>query len=204
MEKIMTTYYKFLQNDNTGEYSGFDYSKYLPKGFSKGEWLPKVENIELCESGYHVCTVENILEWKNEKLYIVELRGKTEDGDSKTVGQQMRFIKKVKGWNEKNLRLAAADIVEKISLPIWKNYYPEDITLEMVISVVRRYANGKATDDELSAAWSAAESAAWSAAESAAWSAAESAAWSAAESAAWSAARSAALDIICKRCGIVR
>ena len=47
------------------------------------------------------------------------------------------------------------------------------------------------TDDEWSAAESAARSAAWSAAESAAWSAARSAAWSAARSAAWSAAESA-------------
>ena len=64
------------------------------------------------------------------------------------------------------------------------------------LDVSERFANGEATNDDLSAAWSAAESAAWSAAESAAESAArsaaESAAWSAAESAAWSAAESAA------------
>ena len=51
------------------------------------------------------------------------------------------------------------------------------------LDVSERFANGEATNDDLSAAWSAAESAAWSAAESAA----RSAAWSAAESAAWSA-----------------
>jgi hypothetical protein len=65
-----------------------------------------------------------------------------------------------------------------------------------VLKVKLQWLNGKATDDELSAAWSAArsaaESAARSAAESAAWSAAWSAARSAAESAAWSAAESAA------------
>mgnify|MGYP001570668252 CR=1 FL=1 len=44
----------------------------------------------------------------------------------------------------------------------------------------RLFADGKATEDELSAAWSAAENAAESAAESAAWSAAWSATWSAA------------------------
>ena len=88
------------------------------------------------------------------------------------------------------------------------------------VEVARRFANGEATAEELSAAWSAAlsaalspalspalsaalspaRSAAWSAARSAALSAALSparsaawsAAWSAAESAAWSAAESAA------------
>ena len=63
------------------------------------------------------------------------------------------------------------------------------------LEVAERHAEGTATDEELSAAWSAAQSAAWSvaqsAAQSAARSAAQSATWSAAESAAWSVARSA-------------
>ena len=77
------------------------------------------------------------------------------------------------------------------------NYVTDDY--EDVQEIVRRVAGyliEDATDDEWSAAWSAAELAASSATRSAAWSAAElaarSAAWSAAESAARSAARSAA------------
>jgi hypothetical protein len=35
----MTKYYKFLTAQNTGEYSGFDYSDYLPKGNKTGKWL---------------------------------------------------------------------------------------------------------------------------------------------------------------------
>ena len=82
----------------------------------------------------------------------------------------------------------------------------KDERVNKCLEVVKRYSEGLATDEELSAAWSAARSAARSA-ESAAWSAesaarsaassaesaesAESAAWSA-ESAARSAARSAA------------
>lgn len=69
----------------------------------------------------------------------------------------------------------------------------------LAVEVSRRYAEGKATDEELDAARSAAGYAAWSAARytasSAAWSAAgDAAAWSAwsARSAAWAAARSAA------------
>ena len=214
----MTTYYKFLTSGNTGEYSGFDYTAYLPKRGKPGKWLPKVNEVILCKSGYHGCVKADLFGWYNDSLYIIEFRGKKEKGEDKIAAQEMRFVKKVNGWNEKNLRLAAADIVEKISLPIWKKYYPDDTTLEDVIDTVRRYANGKATAIELSAArsaaWSAAESAARSAAEYAAESAAESAAWSAAESAArsaarsaawsaaWSAARSAAWKIIIKRCGL--
>ena len=170
----MTTYYKFLQADNTGEYSGFDYYDYLPKGGKPGKWLPKVESVIMCETGYHVCKKKDLLEWRNENLYIVDVRGEMVEGNDKSAFQQMRFVKRLNGWNEKNLRLASAEIVEKLSLPIWKEYYPNDTTLEFVIEVVKRYAVGKATDEELSAA----ESAAWSAARSAVWAAARSAAWS--------------------------
>jgi hypothetical protein len=186
----MTIYYKFLQADNTGEYSGFDYSGYLPKDGKPGKWLPKVESVIMCETGYHVCEKKDLLEWRNENLYIVDVRGEMVESDDKSAFQQMRFVKRVNGWNEKNLRLASAEIVEKLSLPIWKEYYQNDTTLKFVIEVVKRYAVGKATDEEMSAAWSAARSAAESAARSAAESAAESAAWS------------AALDIICKHCRI--
>ena len=61
------------------------------------------------------------------------------------------------------------------------------------LDVAERYANGKATADELAAAWDAAwaaEAAAWAAARAAA----EDAAEDAAEAAAWAAARAAAED----------
>ena len=89
---------------------------------------------------------------------------------------------------------------------------PQDSVCTETLNVAERYANGQATDEERSAAESAAESAArsaaWAAAESAAWAAARSAAWaaaeSAAESAAWAAARSAAwaaqADMLRKMC----
>jgi hypothetical protein len=67
---------------------------------------------------------------------------------------------------------------------------------DRILKVCINFVEGKATKDDLNAAYSAAASAAysaaWSAAESAAYSAAASAAYSAAWSAAWSAAESAA------------
>ena len=96
--------------------------------------------------------------------------------------------------------LAACDFAERVV----HNYPEEETVLRDCIQTARDYADGKATDEQLqkaeSAAWNAARSAARSAADSAArsaaWSAADSAARSAAEGAAegaaWSAARSAA------------
>ncbi len=64
---------------------------------------------------------------------------------------------------------------------VWRNM--RDSRSKKAVIIARLFYRGKKTEDELSAAWSAA----WSAASSAARSAASSAAWSAASSAAWSA-----------------
>jgi len=77
-----------------------------------------------------------------------------------------------------------------------------DTRLWEAVRMARRYARGKATDEELAAArdaaWDAARDAAWDAARDAAWDAARdaarAAAWDAARDAAWDAARDAAWD----------
>ena len=193
-------YLKSLNKDNVGQHSGFDFTDYLPIGRRPGKWLPKVENIELCASGYHCFESKDLLEWMDDQLFEVELRGETIDGDAKTVGQQMRFVRRFDDWNERNLRLAACEIARKCVKKYWNN--PDDTRPMDAIEVAERYANGSATVEELSAAasaaWSSAGSAwssagsAWSSA-GAAWSSAGSA-WVAAASAAWSAesARSSA------------
>jgi hypothetical protein len=60
------------------------------------------------------------------------------------------------------------------------------------LDIAERHAHGKATDEELAAAWDAAWAAAWGAAGDAAWAAARAAAWDAAWAAAWAAAGGAA------------
>ena len=97
---------------------------------------------------------------------------------------------------DRTARLLAADFAAEV-LPIWHKHYPRDNRPALAIQAARDFANGLITDDQMSAAESAARSAAESAAiatESAARSAAESAARSAAESAARSAARSATVE----------
>ena len=61
------------------------------------------------------------------------------------------------------------------ALPIWYKSNPDDRRPRQAIEAKRLHLAGKISADQLSVAWSAAESAAWSAAESAARSAARSA-----------------------------
>ncbi len=90
-------------------------------------------------------------------------------------------------------RLLACDHAERV-LPLYEKQFPGDSRVRDCIVMARDFANGRATREQLNAAWvavrAAAEDAAW-AAESAAW-AAESAARAAARDAAESAARAAA------------
>lgn len=82
----------------------------------------------------------------------------------------------------------------ELVLENYEKSYPNDSRIRDCLEVAKRYLQGLATFDELSAArsaaWSAARNAAGNAAGNASWSA-ESASWSA-ESAAWSATESAA------------
>ena len=88
--------------------------------------------------------------------------------------------------SDKNMRIFAVWCARE-ALKLVEN---PDIRSIEACNVAERFANGEATEDELSAAESAASSVSMSAARSATW----SAMMSAAESASWSAARSAQVD----------
>ena len=93
---------------------------------------------------------------------------------------------------DKLARLFACDCAERV-LPLFEKEYPDNQGPRQAIEVARLFAEGKATTQELEAAWAAARdarAAAWDAA----WAAARAAAWDAAWAAAWAAARDAAWD----------
>ena len=102
--------------------------------------------------------------------------------------------------SEKELHMIAIWCFERIAQPIWEKYYPDDKRPQDAIKVKKLWLKGKATIEELDAAWpaawDAARDAAWDAAgyaaRAAAWDAARPAAWDAARAAAWAAARDAA------------
>lgn len=78
----------------------------------------------------------------------------------------------------------------RAALPIFEKEYPKDNRPRQAIETAERFAKGKATAEELSAAWDAARDAAWDAARVAAMDAARAAAWVAA----WVAVRDFAKD----------
>ena len=191
------TLYKSLRSDNKSPITNFDYTPYLSKNGRPGKWLPKVDGLELCASGYHGCKDGDILEYPNANIYEIETKGAIQEGDDKFTAQQIRLIRKCEGWNEVTARLFACDCATRV-LHILEKKHPEDKRPRECIATARKFAKGKATRKELAAArdaaWDAAGEAAFYAAGDAAWCAAWAAAGAAAGDAAWAAARDAARD----------
>jgi len=160
-----------------------------------GAWMPAIEgDLIPCERGYHLCRQQHLIEWLGPAIYPAEINGEDwiDNGD-KIVARQARITGPAFAtWTDRTARLFAADCADRVVHLIGP--HPDCVR---AIAVARQYANGEASEVELTAAraaaWAAAEAAAWAAAEAAARAAAaEAAARAAAEAAARGAAEAAA------------
>src|SRR2546422_11047912 len=107
----MTTYYKFLNEDGTACNGGTG-QWFLPKGRRPGKWMPKIANPRPCVRGYHLCAEDQLLGWLGPTLYIAEGRGNSISDTNKTVFEQARVLSVVANYNQRTLRLFAADCAE--------------------------------------------------------------------------------------------
>ena len=171
----MKTIYKVLASDGTPCHGGSG-KWFMPKGKRPGKWMPAIKDIQPCARGYHFVNLEQLPTWLGPTLYEVEVRGQVTHLADKSVAEQARLIRKVEIWNDKTLRLFAADCAEHV-LGIYERVCPKDDRPRKAIQAARDFANGlidrNAAHAAANAAYSAAE-AAYSAAE-AAYSAAEAA-----------------------------
>ena len=156
-------YYKVLKNDGSCCNGGRG-KWHLPKGKRPGKWMPKIEGeLEPCANGYHLCRPQDLIHWLDEAIFEVEFRGDVVEDDDKIVVSEARLLCKVEAWNEKTVRLFAADCAERV-LPFYEKDYPDDNRPRKAIQAARDYANEKITKEELDAARAAAWDAAWDAA----------------------------------------
>ena len=127
---------------------------YLPKNGKSGKWMPKIEDIKPCESGYHLCELRDLIDWLNEEIYEAEGRGESIRDNNKTVFQEARLIRKCEGWNDKSARLFDADCAERV-LSVYEKRHPDDDRPRKAIEATRKYANGEISKGELITAWAA-------------------------------------------------
>ena len=164
----MKTIYKVLASDGTPCHGGSG-KWFMPKGKRPGKWMPAIKDIQPCARGYHFVNLEQLPTWLGPTLYEVEVRGQVTHLADKSVAEQARLIRKVEIWNDKTLRLFAADCAEHV-LGIYERVCPKDDRPRKAIQAARDFANGlidrNAAHAAANAAYSAAE-AAYSAAEAA-------------------------------------
>jgi hypothetical protein len=161
-----------------------------------GEWMPLIEDVEPCRSGYHLCADEDqLLGWLGPTIWVAEYDGPVIDKGDKVVVGRARLVRRVEGWDERTARHFAADCAERVA------HLNPDPRVAEAIRAARRFADGEISREEAAdaaaAAWAAkdaAKDAAWDAA-TAAWAAATTtltpwaSAKEAAGAAAWDAAR---------------
>ncbi len=170
----------------------------LPVGKKPGKWMPVVENVSACRRGYHLVEAVGIVEWlprapQSGLLWEAEGRGAKDKEGTKTAFAQARLVKLVGVLDEVSMRLAAADMAERVLL-IFCKVRPKDNRPALAIQAARDFALGKIGAAARAAAGDAAWDAAWDAAGAdAAWAvAARAAAGAAAWDAVCAAARAAA------------
>ncbi len=176
--------YHFLQADMTAG-SGDE----KPWEIGEKRTIEDVKSIKICEYGYHSSpTLWDCLSYASGPMACLVEISKPIDTDEtkdrrKAVSASRKLIKVVNV--DRELRLFACDCAERM-LHIYERNNPSKAPRQ-AIEVARRFADGKATKEELAAAYDAANAAAFDAAYDAARDA-----YDAARVAAWTAARAAA------------
>ena len=161
------TYYKVLAVDGVSPHHGGSGKWFVPKGGRVGKWMPAIKDISSCSRGYHFVTLEQLPRWIGPTLYEVEVRGQIIHESDKSVAEQARLVRRIETWNDKTLRLYAADCAERV-VSLYEKDYPTDTRPRKAIQAARDFANGKITAEELIAAYAAAAAAAHAAAYAAA------------------------------------
>ena len=150
----------------------------LPHGKRPGQWLPTVErDLVTYENGYEVYTPKQLLQYLGPAIWEVEVRGELLETGKVTMVREARIIAPT-CWNECTARLFACDCVARALRRERKAGREPNKQNWEALRVVRLYAKGKATKQELAISFAATE-------------AATATAWDAAR-ATWDAARAAA------------
>lgn len=144
----------------------------------------------MCKHGLHWSRriIDALQYAPGDTICLVEAWGDVQEQEDKGVSRHRKVIVMVNG--KKLLRLFACDYAEEALT----RFKIRDKRSWKAVEMARKYANGKATKKEVSAAWSAVCKAPWNAARTAVWSAARSAACNAAWNAAMNAANDTASD----------
>ena len=145
--------YKVLAEDGTPFHGGSGRWA-LPADGKPGAWMPRLAGrLVACRYGYHLCERDNLIYWLGPTIWEAETRSRKllRDG-TKSVVSTARLLRRLETWNPRTQRLFAADCAERAlerERAAGREPHPDSWR---AIAVARRYANSKATPQELAAA----------------------------------------------------
>jgi len=187
------TLYKVLCEDGSAFHGGA--GKWpLPRGSKPGKWLTVDGDIRPCWNGLHLCLPEQLVGWLGPAIFEAETQGELVDADDKVVAAKARLVRRCDGWNDRTARLFAVDCAQRALNREKRAGRTPDKRSYDALKVARRFADGKASSEELAAARDVAWDAAWAAERDVAWAAERDVAWAAAWDVAWAAAWAAERD----------
>src|SRR3989344_5863344 len=128
----------------------------LPNG-QPGAWLEVTGDLIPCRNGLHLCRAGDLIHWMGPALWEAEYEGESiRHEDTKTVVRRARLIRRVEAWNDQNLRLFAVDCAERVldlEEKAGRKVHPRS---RSAVGVPRRFADGRAAQEELASASAAA------------------------------------------------
>lgn len=65
--------------------------------WSVGEWMPDKDPVP-CQSGYHLCREDDLLDWLGPRLFLAEARGRIVESDGKVTAQSARLVREL-SWD---------------------------------------------------------------------------------------------------------
>jgi len=93
----MITAYKFLGMGAIGLYSGFGWP--VPGLTEPGAWIEVEGPLEPGANGVHACGLDELVNWIDDELWLVELADPVEERESVILARRGRLLRRVKGWN---------------------------------------------------------------------------------------------------------
>ena len=146
------TLYKWLTPDRTTTYQR------EPWPVRAKVWTP-AETPKLCKTGWHLATLAGVAAHLPQTfpavLWEAEGRGTSDARSDKIAFEQARILRPIGTLTEKGAHILACDFALH-TLGNYESAYPDDDRPRRAIEVKRLWLEGKATDEELAAAWSGA------------------------------------------------
>ncbi len=147
---------KFLNADGRGEYYRFAWP--LPRDGKPGKWVKAEGELIPCRNGIHACTLDQALDWLDARAYMIELDGRIIGIGDKLVARRGRLIRHLNRWDDKTIRLFAADCAEHV-LPLFESKVPLDDRPRQAIEAARALARSEIDGAVADAARAAADAA---------------------------------------------